>query len=215
MRSVWWTAGAAVLAAVLLVALSPRALPIVTIPDLPERPYAGEGKTLGSEAAPVLVEEFSDPQCPVCGRFAAEKLPFIEADYVATGQVRFVYKHFAFLGQESVQAAQAVECASEQGRAWHYLDTLFANQRGENRGAFADAYLKSFAEGLGLDTLDFNTCLDTGRYASVVEAESLEARQRGVQGTPTLFINGKLVSGGLPLEDIRQEIEAALAAAGG
>jgi protein-disulfide isomerase len=161
-----------VAAAALLILLSPRALPTVSIPTPVPRPYAGEGKTLGPADAPVVIEEFSDFQCPFCGRFALETLPRIEEAYLApgTGQVRFVYNHFAFLGEESVQAAQAVECAAKEGRAWDYMDTLWANQRGENRGAFADAYLKAFAEGLGLDVLAFNACLDSGRFRSLVLA---------------------------------------------
>jgi protein-disulfide isomerase len=210
-RSIWWTAGAAALAAALLIAVSPRALPTVTIPTPVPRPYAGEGKSLGAADAPVLLEEFSDFQCPFCGRFALETLPRLEAAYVATGQVRFVYNHFAFLGEESVLAAQAVECAGEQGRVWDYMDTLWANQRGENRGAFVDVYLKSFAEGMGLQTLEFNACLDSGRTRSLVQAETQAGRERGITSTPSFFVNGKFVSGAQPFEEFQREIEAALA----
>ncbi len=212
--SVWWTSGAAVVAAVLLIVLSPRALPGVTVPPLTERPYAGEGKTLGPADAPVLVEEFSDFQCPFCQRFALQALPRLEADYIAIGMVQFVYHHFAFIGQESIQAAQAVECATEQGRAWDYMDTLWANQRGENRGAFSDLYLKSFADAMGLDTLDFNACLDSGRYRSAVEEDKRLGQSRGVSSTPSVFVNGKYIDFSTvpdPYEAIRAEINAVLA----
>jgi protein-disulfide isomerase len=139
----------------------------------------------------------------------------IEEVYVATGQVRFVYNHFAFLGEESIRAAEASECAREQDRFWDYTDTVFANQRGENRGAFADQYLKSFAEGLGLDTLGFNTCLDTRRYRNDVLQTTEEGRSRGVSSTPSFFINGqKITVNTLAFEEFQQQIEAALAGGG-
>lgn len=215
-RSLWWAGGLAVAAAIVLIVLSPRPLPTTAvIPTSAPRPYAGEGKTLGSPDAPVVMEEYSDFQCPYCGRFATDALRRIEEEYIATGNVRFVYYHFAFLGEESVRAAEASECAGEQGHVWDYLDTLFANQNGENRGAFADAYLKSFAEGLGLDMLEFNRCLDTRRYRSVVLQETQEGRRRGVTSTPTFFINGELSAGLLPFEGYKELIDKALAAQGG
>jgi protein-disulfide isomerase len=138
----------------------------------------------------------------------------IEEAYIATGQVRFVYNHFAIIGEESIRAAEAAECAGEQGRIWDYMETLYANQRGENRGAFADPYLKSFAEGMELDTLAFNSCLDSRRYRTLVQQETQAGRARGVTSTPTFFINGKAVLGALPFAEFQREIEAALAGGG-
>lgn len=135
----------------------------------------------------------------------------IEAEYVATYKVRFIYHHMAFIGEESIRAAEATECAGEQGALWDYMDTLFANQHGENRGAFGDRYLKAFAEGLKLDTLKFNACLDTRRYRSAVLQETQEGRARGVVSTPTFFINGEKIEGLMPFEGFQQKIEAALA----
>ncbi len=213
-RSIRIAAAAAVLVVGGLIAMSPRALPTVTIPATVDRPYAGEGATLGPADAPVTVEEYSDFQCPYCRRFAVETLPRLEETYIAAGQVHFVFHFFAFIGDESIRAAEAVECAGEQGRAWDYMDTLWANQRGENRGAFADSYLKSFAEGLGLETLHFSTCLDTRRYREAVMQETRDGRARGVTSTPMFFVNGKLVSGAQPFEVYQQEIEAALTGGG-
>lgn len=213
-RSIWITGGLAVAVAAFLIALSPRALPTVTVPTAVARPYAGEGKTLGAADAPVVIEEYSDFQCPFCQRFAVETLPLIEANYVATGKVKFVFNDFAFIGEESIRAAEAVECAGAQGQAWHFMDTLWANQRGENAGAMADPYLKAFAEGMGLDTLKFNQCLDARTYRSLVLKETQTGRGRGVSSTPSFFINGKFVAGALPYPDFQKEIEAALAAGG-
>jgi protein-disulfide isomerase len=139
----------------------------------------------------------------------------IEEEYVATGQVRVVYNHFAFIGEESIRAAEAAECAREQGRFWDYADTLFANQRGENRGAFADQYLKSFADGLGLDTLEFNTCLDTRRYRTAVQEATQAGQARGVNSTPSFFVNGQAIRvNSLAFEEFQAPIEAALGQGG-
>ena len=93
-------------------------------------------------------------------------LPSIEEEFVSTGQVKVQARPIAFLGEESDLAAQAAECANDQERFWEFHDTLYANQRGENKGAFSRENLKRFAEALELDTAAFGSCLDSGRHAS-------------------------------------------------
>lgn len=127
--------------------------------------------------------------------------------------VRFEYKNFAFLGSESIQAAAAAACANEQDQFWPYHDILFANQRGENQGAFRDDALKAFAAALELDEIAFNDCLDSGRYVAEVQAETAAGRERGVRSTPTLFFNGEKIEGAIPFEQLQIYIEAALTAA--
>jgi protein-disulfide isomerase len=133
----------------------------------------------------------------------------IEDTYLkpGTGKVRFIYRHMAFLGQESIDAAEASECANEQGKFWEYADTLFANQRGENRGAFSLSRLKQFAVDLGLDTAAFNTCLDARRYRSVVEQETQQAQARGVRQTPSIAVNNQLLEGAPDFARLSQMIE--------
>jgi protein-disulfide isomerase len=117
----------------------------------------------------------------------------------------------AFIGEESIRAAEASECAAEQGQFWPYHDTIFLNQNGENLGAFSDRALKSFAVALGnLDTAAFNQCLDEGRYRQEVRDETAEASSRGVSSTPTLIINGTVYEGGLPFESIQQIVQREL-----
>jgi protein-disulfide isomerase len=127
---------------------------------------------------------------------------------VKTGVVRFGYLHLVFLGQESEWAAEASECADEQGKFWEYHDKLFSSQKGENQGAFAKENLKRFAADLNLDTTKFNTCLDSGKYASVVQAESQMISGLGVQSTPTFLVNTQVVSGAEPFDVFSQIIEA-------
>ena len=119
-------------------------------------------------------------------------------EYVATGKVRFEYHHYIVVdsivgGNESQRAAEASECANEQGEFWNYHKMLFANWNGEGEGAFVDRRLKVFAETLGLDTQKFNQCFDSGRYAGEVRADTRLGQSLGVTGTPTVFVDGQKV----------------------
>lgn len=165
---------------------------------------------LGNPEAPVTIVEFSDFQCPFCGRFFKTAEPQIIEKYVKTGKVKFVYRDFAFLGEESQWAAEAAECAHEQGKFWEYHDYLFNHQQGENQGAFSKANLKRFAGAVGLDTEAFNGCFDSGKYTEEVQKDSSDGRALSVSGTPTNFINGKAVVGALPFEEFQKIIEAEL-----
>jgi protein-disulfide isomerase len=135
-------------------------------------------------------------------------LPYIEEEFVSIGQVRVQSRPIATQGEESVLAAQAVECASEQGQFWDFHDTLYANQRGRNEGAFSRDNLKRFAEALGLETVAFDSCLDSGRYASKVRDDTDAAGQMGVNKVPTILVNGREVP--WPLETMQAAIREAL-----
>lgn len=164
----------------------------------------------GSLDAPVTIIEFGDFQCPFCGQFARETAPLIEETYVATGQVRFGYLHFAFLGSESLWAAEASECAAEQGAFWAYHDLLYQRQAGESRGAFSKENLKGFAQELGLDTAAFDECVDSGRYTETVFSDTSFVESVGVLGTPAFLINGRLLTGALPFDRFAEAIDDAL-----
>lgn len=164
----------------------------------------------GDPNAPVTIIEFADFQCPYCGRFAATAGLQIEEEYVQSGKVRFGYVNFAFLGPESRQAAEAAECASDQDKYWEYHDKLYASQSGENQGAFNDENLKNFAEELDLDTRAFKECLDSGKYASLIQDDTQAAGALGVQSTPTFLINGQPLIGAQPFDAFQQIIEPLL-----
>ena len=105
---------------------------------------------MGNKNAKVTIIEFADFQCPFCERFFKDAESNIIKDYVNSGKVKFAFRHYAFLGQESNFAAEASECANEQGKFWEFHDYLFKNQQGENQGAFTKDKLKGFAATLGL-----------------------------------------------------------------
>lgn len=172
--------------------------------------YEESDPFLGNPNASVTIVEFSDFQCPFCGRFFKTVESQIIEKYVKTGKVKFVYRDFAFLGEESEWAGIAAECANEQGKFWEYHDYLFNHQQGENDGAFSKANLKRFAQAVGLDAGTFGACLDSDKYRDEVRKDSSDGRALGVSGTPTTFINGKAVVGALPFEEFAKAIEEKL-----
>jgi protein-disulfide isomerase len=123
--------------------------------------------------------------------------PTLIKDYVNTGKATLVYKHSAFLGQESVWAAQAAECAADQGKFWQYHDLLFDK-------------LVGFAKELGLDMTKFEPCLKNDQTLARVQADQEEGSEAGVRGTPTFFINSVPLVGAQPIENFRSAIEQAL-----
>lgn len=173
------------------------------------QPFAVEStRTLGFPNAPVTMVELSDFQCSFCRKFWAETLPRLKEAYIKKGEVRFVYQHFAILGEPSFAAAQAAECASEQEKFWPYHDKLFESQGGL---AFTDAKLKRYARELGLDVGAFTQCLDSRKYRQKVEEETGLGLQLGARGTPTFFLNGRMLPGAQPFEVFQAAIEEALA----
>ncbi len=136
--------------------------------------------------------------------------PVLFKQYVDTGQVAFEYKHAAFLGQESIWAAQAAECAADQGKFWQYHDLLFSRQAGENQGTFTKDKLVGFATELGLDMTRFQSCLQNDQTLGRVQADISEGEQAGVRGTPTFFINGQALVGAQPIEAFQKAIDQVL-----
>lgn len=168
------------------------------------------GHSKGAADAPVVMVEYSDFQCPFCTRHTQEVAPQLEETYIKSGQMRLVYKHYTVKGPDSVTAALAAECAGEQNKFWEYHDLLFANS---GQVAFNAENLKAFAVELKLDLAAFSQCFDSQKYLNVVEADSAEAQQLGIRGTPGFFVNDTPVAGAQPLEVFQQTIEAELAQA--
>jgi len=168
------------------------------------------GRTLGSETALVVLTAWEDFQCPVCKAANQSVLAEIERNYVDSGKVQLQYRHFAFLGQESIWAAEAAECAAEQHMFWEYHDALFKAQAGENRGAFSKVKLGGVAAAVGLDRTSFDECLASDRYRAAIENERREGEALGVAATPTFFVDGKAVADWRSYDDFAALIERAL-----
>ncbi len=170
----------------------------------------GDDVILGDPAAPVTVMIYSDLQCPFCGRFYSEAESLIKENYVKIGKVKLVYRHFAFLGPESRAAAEAVECAKDQGKFWEYHDSLIDEENKDGRehnGNLNNALFKSLAVRLGMNTDSFSSCLAEGKYAGKVQNDYLVGQAIGVQSTPTIFVNKYKVEGAMPYEYFKEIIE--------
>lgn len=171
---------------------------------------------LGNKKAKVQIVEFADFQCPFCEKWYQEVEKNLKKDYVDKGLATFSFRHFAFLGQESTDAANASECANEQDKFWEYHDYLYQNQKGENQGAFSVVNLKQFAATLGLDTAAFDSCLDSNKYSKVVEDDIAASQKAGVNGTPVTFINGRMMqnggnsAGALPYSEFKKFVDEEL-----
>jgi protein-disulfide isomerase len=170
-----------------------------------------DGMALGQAAAPLTIEVWSDYQCPFCQRFATTWENDLTSQYVASGKVRIVYRDFAFIGAESVQAAIAGRCAASQGRYWQFHDYLFANQNGENKGWFSSSRLQGIGQMAGLELTAFNTCRADPAIERAVRDETAAGRTAGVTGTPTLAIGGALRSDLKTWESIVAAVDSALA----
>jgi protein-disulfide isomerase len=140
--------------------------------------------------------------------------PALLQQYVDTGKAQFFYKHSAFLGPESLWAAQAAECAADQGKFWAYHDLLFGRQNGENQGAFTKDNLIGFGKELGLDMAQFEPCVREDKTLARVQEDTQEGQKFGVRGTPTFFVNGRPMVGAQPIEAFQKMIEQALKGGG-
>jgi len=160
----------------------------------------------GSSNAKVTIVEFSDFQCPFCARFYSQTLKEIDEQYIKTGKVKLVYRDFPLsFHQYAQKAAEAAECANEQGKFWEYHDLLFERQEEWSNGGIQK--FKEYAQELGLDSAKFNDCLDSGKFAQEVQKDSVDGQAYGVSGTPTFFINGIEVVGAQPFSVFKQIID--------
>jgi protein-disulfide isomerase len=167
-----------------------------------------DARVLGDSDAPVTIVEFSDYQCPYCARHVEETWPKLRAEFVEAGRVRYVFKDFplASIHPQASKAHEAARCAGEQGAYWTMHDWLFARQSEWAGRSNHAAIFKEYAAELDLETADFEACLDSGRWASVVDADLAEGTNLGVQGTPTFFIDGYPLVGAAPYETFQYAI---------
>jgi protein-disulfide isomerase len=158
----------------------------------------------GNANAKVTLIEYSDFECPFCSRLKPT-VDQILSEY--DGDVRLVYRHFPLtsIHPNAQKAAEASECAGEQGKFWEYHDILFANQT-----ALTIPSLKTYAGQLSLKQAQFDSCLDGGKFASKVSQQASDAQSVGITGTPGTFVNDQLVRGAFPYATFQQIIDGYL-----
>jgi protein-disulfide isomerase len=170
-------------------------------------PLPGDEKrenSLGSPEAKVVIVEYSDFQCPFCQKFHPI-VKQIVSEY--PDQVRWVYKHFPLdrIHQQARPAAEASECAAEQGKFWEFAQGLF-----ENQASLGKELYFQLAEDLGLSKEQFESCFSSRKYKDKVEADYQEGIKLGVRGTPTSLISGEQLLGYKPYQTLKEAVERAL-----
>ncbi|MBI4458329.1 DsbA family protein [Candidatus Uhrbacteria bacterium] len=172
------------------------------------KPVGSDDHVRGSKNAQVTLIEYSDFECPFCGRFHPTMVQLMK-EY--EGKVKWVYRHYPLsFHPQAMPAALASECASEQGKFWEFADKVFANQTSLN-----EAYIKQVAGELKLNTSKFNDCYASKKYQTRVTSDLSEGSTAGVTGTPGTIILGKdgsksLVPGAVPYEQLKAMVDAAL-----
>ncbi len=160
---------------------------------------------LGPETAPVTIVEYADFGCPTClSWYKSGVLNQLRAKY--GDQIRFVWRDFPVITALSPQAAEAGQCAHEQGKFWEFHDVVY-----QHNGAIEANDLQAYAAEIGLNMTQFNDCVTSRRYRDRVNAEEQEAFGRGLNGTPAFFVNDQVVVGPQPLSVFSNIIDSLLA----
>jgi protein-disulfide isomerase len=160
-------------------------------PPLPEEPVSLAGAaTIGNSGAPVAIIEYSEFQCPFCARFVRDTQPVLHEKYIRPGKVLLAFRHFPLpIHSFAERAAEAAECAGEQGRFWNMHDRLFAEQK-----QLGLETIRTAATTLGLAIPMFDRCFD-GQMKAKIEADRARGTKLGVTGTPTFFVGTALGDG--------------------
>jgi protein-disulfide isomerase len=192
------------------VAVAPTAVPVPQY----EKVDNGHLPMLGNTKAKVTIVEFSDFQCPFCKAYFDDTHSQIQDQYVKTGKVNFVYRHFPLstIHPNAQKAAEAAECANEQKQFWNFHDILFTNQDTWAPMSASDAENEwvTYAGQLGMDTDQFKSCIDTDKYKNNVAKDTAAGDKAQVDGTPAFFINGYRLTGAQPFSQFQQVIDAQL-----
>lgn len=177
--------------------------------DVDDDPFIGEAD------APITLIEFTDYQCPFCGRHFTQTYGQIKSEYVDTGKVKYVTRDFPLSFHQNAQkAAEAAECADDQGQFVAMHDKLFETQTAWSSGDAVSTF-KQYAADLGLDTGTFNDCLDNGTYAQEVKDDMADGQASGIDGTPGFWILGpdgqsQKISGAYPFDTFKAAIDGML-----
>jgi len=163
----------------------------------------------GNGNAKVTIVEFSDFECPFCGRFYTDTLPQLKKEYIDTGKVKLYYRHYPLpFHPKAVPLALAAECANDQDAFWKMHDKIFENNA--TVATMTDDQIKQWGADLGLDTAKFNTCYDEKTHQKEIDEDNTAGAAVGVSGTPTFYINGKQLVGAQPFAAFKAIIDEEL-----
>lgn len=163
---------------------------------------------LGNPNAPVTILEFSDFLCTACAFHVEETEPQIIETYVASGRARIVYRHLLQLGEASLRAAEAAECAGDQGKFWEMRNAIYRNQVSLYTTSDFDAALAYLAQTIDLDTNAYSVCMQSRMHRTRIEADFRAAQEAGIRSRPVFDINGRRLVGARPFEDFQEIIDS-------
>ncbi|WP_419996591.1 DsbA family protein [Streptomyces boninensis] len=179
-----------------------------------QRRDGGDPMAMGEKDAPVVLIEYSDFQCPFCGKFARDTKPELIKKYVDKGVLRIEWRNFPIFGAESESSAQAGWAAGQQGRFWQFHDLAYAKERKKNSGEFAEDKLIAMAEEAGVkDMAKFKKDMKSKAGEKAVAQDAGEGQSLGVTSTPAFLINSTPVLGAQPTEVFTGMVEEARKAA--
>ena len=193
----------------------PKATQTATRYDTTLPSVKSSGYVAGSATAAVEVTEFGDFECPQCGRFATLTEPDVRQRLVNAGQVRFRYVDFPLeMHRNTWNASRAAACADEQGKFWEMHDAIFANQDRWDGTATdnPDEVLKQVGARIGLNTDQFNSCIDTKKTQAKVQAHYQLAKANHIGGTPTFIFGDKKIDGTMTYDEFKKMADEMAAA---
>ena len=179
-------------------------------PD-PALTAADHGRVMGDTAAKTWVVIASDFQCPYCRQWHDESYRNFIAEYVRSGKVKVAYLNFP-LGQHqnAVPAAQAAMCASVQNKFWQFHDALFDSQKRWEEMQNTRPVMDSIARAVGVDFASWSKCVDSNKMLPLIFADRDRAATAGVSSTPSFLIQGRIIAGAVPLDELRPVIDSAI-----
>jgi protein-disulfide isomerase len=180
---------------------------------------ADDDPMMGSQDATITLIEFTDYQCPFCSRHFEQTYPQLKKDYIDTGKVKYVLRDFPLsnIHPNAQKAAEASECADDQGKFWEMHDKLFTSQQEWSNLGLADAIakFKQYAGAMGVNASSFASCLDEGKYDQEVKDDLSDGSAAGIDGTPGFWILGpddqkQQISGAYPFDTFKQTFDGML-----
>lgn len=178
----------------LVIMRSGRRTPPLTTDTVAPLATGPRGVVLGSDSATVEIMEFSDFECPYCGRFAVLSMPDVQQRLLSTGRARWRFVNFPLQGHtKSPYAHLAAACANEQGRFWQMHDLIYQNQEEWSGSSRFQQLIDGYAERSGVDKSRYSSCIGERRAWGQVLADKALGDSAGVNSTPTFFINGRML----------------------
>lgn len=175
-----------------------------------------DNSVIGDRNAKVTLVEFSDYQCPFCGRHLRQTMPQIEKNYIRSGRIKYVFRDYPIesIHPQAFKAAEAARCAGEHGQYWKMHDRLFGNQKD-----LGVKDLPRHAQAIGLDLPKFQECLNSGKFKAKIHKDMADGQTAGVRGTPTFFLGFTdannstvktvfIIRGAQPYDAFKEAIEA-------